>query len=538
LPPVVLSLVREAISLRIADRVDRAIAGVRPVLGPGRGTGAASARVGRRRLTVAGSVTSSSQGLTHENGRRVSAAFDAMGVDAFVVDRAAEHLVFGVANQARGAAWSALRTLAGEGAWFVDWERGVRRGTLALSDRPLPRPLASATSWSIYRAWAAAGTVVGPDQATVLTFWEPGTSGKDELIGVRGQARFDPRSAATREVIDGHEYRGRAAFPVATNLERFVGDIDVVYTWVDGSDPRWLEAFDVWARREGRETSDDRDLIAGRFRDNDELRYSLRSLWFGCDWVRKIFIVTADQVPDWLDSNHGRIEVVPHSDLLPAACLPTFNSHAIETALHLIDDIAEHFIYFNDDVFVGRPIRPELLFTSGGLPKMFLSDARVTGVDDSRQLAVDNAAMRGRHLLARDLGRIVAHKPEHAPFALRRSLLDELCKRYAGDVEVTRGHRFRHPDDISVAASLAQSYAIATGQAVFGSLDSEYVHLESARLRWHLDRLLLGRRFDTFCLNETEVRAHNRAQVAATVARFLADYFPVASPWERGDRAP
>ena len=231
--------------------------------------------------------------------------------------------------------------------------------------------------------------------------------------------------------------------------------------------------------------------------------------------MRKIFVVTADQVPAWLDPDDERIEVVSHRDILPEDCLPTFNSHAIEAALHRIEGLGEHFVYFNDDVFVGRPLRPEHFFTSSGLPKVFLSDARVSGVDDDRQLAVDNAAMRGRRLLARDFGRVAAFKPHHAPFALRRTLLDEFVKRYADEVEATMQHRFRHPDDISVAASLARNYGIATGQAVIGSLAVEYVHLESARLPWHLDRLRLGRRFDTFCLNETETASTDRERAAA-----------------------
>ena len=141
--------------------------------------------------------------------------------------------------------------------------------------------------------------------------------------------------------------------------------------------------------------------------------------------------------------------------------------------------------------------------------------------------------MSGRRLLARDFGRVAAFKPHHAPFALRRALLDELSKRYADEVEATMHHRFRHPDDLSVAASLAGNYGIATGQAVTGSLSVEYVHLESARLRWHLDRLLLGRRFDTFCVNETETASADRDRAATVVAEFLAEYFPVPAPWER-----
>jgi stealth protein CR2/Stealth-like protein len=532
LPPTVAALVRDAVDLRIGDAVDRALARIRPVLGRQAG-GVEVARRGSRLMAVAGTLAASSQQLTHDAAGRVTAALTAGRVDTFLVERDGEHLVFGIFAETRPAAWEALQPLAAEDGWYVDWERGGRRGTVAIRRGDVPAELDRATRWSIYRAWSAGGAVVGPEQAAQLTFWQLGTSGRQEMIGVRGQARFDVRSDRTVETVDGRRYAGRSAFPVSNSLERFGGEVDVVYTWVDGSDDRWRAAFEEWSHREGRDRESDRDLVAGRFRDNDELRHSLRSLWFGCDWVRRIFIVTADQTPPWLDTADGRIQIVSHRELIANEYLPTFNSHAIEAALHRIEGLAEHFVYFNDDVFVGRPLRPDHFFTSSGLPKVFPSDARVTGVDDAGQAAVDNAAMRGRSLLERDFGRVAAFKPEHAPFALRRSVLDELTKRYADEIEATTRHRFRDPGDVSVAASLAQHYALASGQAAVGSIAAEYVHLESVKLRWHLERVRLGRSFDTFCLNETEVRVEDRERVAVTVAAFLADYFPVPSPWER-----
>ena len=38
--------------------------------------------------------------------------------------------------------------------------------------------------------------------------------------------------------------------------------------------------------------------------------------------------------------------------------LPTHNSHAVESQLHHIPGIAEHFLYSNDDMFFGRPLQP------------------------------------------------------------------------------------------------------------------------------------------------------------------------------------
>ena len=43
-------------------------------------------------------------------------------------------------------------------------------------------------------------------------------------------------------------------------------------------------------------------------------------------------------------------------------------SYAIETALHRIDGLSEHFLYLNDDVFLGRPVPPEYTLPSGSAP--------------------------------------------------------------------------------------------------------------------------------------------------------------------------
>ena len=55
-----------------------------------------------------------------------------------------------------------------------------------------------------------------------------------------------------------------------------------------------------------------------RYADRGELRYSMRSLHLFAPWVRRIHLVTAGQVPDWLDADHPRVNLVDHRDLFPA----------------------------------------------------------------------------------------------------------------------------------------------------------------------------------------------------------------------------
>ncbi|WP_345678166.1 stealth family protein, partial [Yinghuangia aomiensis] len=151
--------------------------------------------------------------------------------------------------------------------------------------------------------------------------------------------------------------------------------IDAVYTWVDGSDPAWNERRDkALAASGGPAGLNEQAANDARYISRDELRFSLRSLDMYAPWIRTIYLVTDQQTPDWLDTSHPRVKVVDHRDIFtdPDA-LPTFNSHAIESQLHHIDGLAEHFLYFNDDVFLGRALTPDFFFHANGLAKHFPS---------------------------------------------------------------------------------------------------------------------------------------------------------------------
>lgn len=107
-------------------------------------------------------------------------------------------------------------------------------------------------------------------------------------------------------------------------------DIDLVYLWVDGSDPRWLEKK---IRFTGAVSDNSEVNNKGRYMNNDELRYSLRSVERYLPWIRKIFIVTDDQCPEWLVKEHPKIQLVDHKEILPEEALPCFNSSVIELSL-------------------------------------------------------------------------------------------------------------------------------------------------------------------------------------------------------------
>lgn len=144
--------------------------------------------------------------------------------------------------------------------------------------------------------------------------------------------------------------------------------IDIVITWVDGSDAAWQAEKEKYSRMAGMEMTE-RENPAHRFREWGTLKYWFRAVEEYAPWVRKIYFVTCGQKPDWLNTENDKICFVSHRDFIPTEYLPTFCSDVIELNLWRIKGLSEHFIYFNDDVFLNRPVQPEDFF-EGGLPKM------------------------------------------------------------------------------------------------------------------------------------------------------------------------
>uniref|UniRef100_T1K857 LNR domain-containing protein n=1 Tax=Tetranychus urticae TaxID=32264 RepID=T1K857_TETUR len=108
------------------------------------------------------------------------------------------------------------------------------------------------------------------------------------------------------------------------------------------------------------ECSDDKiseSITVNRFADNDELKYSIRSIEKFAPWIRNIYLVTNGQIPNWINADHPQLRLISHEDIFPNKNdLPTFNSAAIEVHLHRIPGLSEKFIYFNDDIMLGKPV--------------------------------------------------------------------------------------------------------------------------------------------------------------------------------------
>jgi len=136
-------------------------------------------------------------------------------------------------------------------------------------------------------------------------------------------------------------------------------DIDVVVMWVDGNDPEWIREKEKYSPMR----SDDSDTVI-RYRDWGVMKYWFRSIEKYMPWVRKVHFVTWGHIPDFLDADNPKLNIVKHDEFMDRAVLPCFNSSAIEMNIFRIPDLAEHFVFFNDDMFVTKPLSPDCFFVN------------------------------------------------------------------------------------------------------------------------------------------------------------------------------
>ncbi|XP_029969142.1 N-acetylglucosamine-1-phosphotransferase subunits alpha/beta isoform X3 [Salarias fasciatus] len=143
---------------------------------------------------------------------------------------------------------------------------------------------------------------------------------------------------------------------------------------LDGKELSISPAYLFWDLTAISQSKQDEDVSASRFEDNEELRYSLRSVEKHAPWVRHIFIVTNGQIPSWLNLDNPRVSVVTHQDIfLNHSHLPTFSSPAIETHIHRIPGLSQKFIYLNDDVMFGKDVWPDDFYSHSKGQKVYLT---------------------------------------------------------------------------------------------------------------------------------------------------------------------
>lgn len=328
--------------------------------------------------------------------------------------------------------------------------------------------------------------------------------------------------------------------------------IDIVYLWVDGNDPVWRSKRLEAAEKLSASTRRDMAVygnVEGRFRDNDELRYSLRALEAFFPDHGHIYIVTDGQTPEWLRTTRG-LTVVDHRDLIPAQRLPTFDSGNIESYIHRIPNLSERYFYLNDDVFFGAPVRVNDWFWAGGVYVAWSGDSEVSD-EPLRQDAtsLENACRLSGQWLSHQFKQ-QTHGAEwalhvapryqhtfrtfaHSPRPMLRSLLYELEAQAPDMFSRVRSTVFRVWDKPTIVSDFVLRWALAHGVAKVRDYSHLHVSTGDADKTAQLDQLAdsLGD-IDFFCINDTTDDALLLDPRLARVRATLQGMFVVPSRFE------
>lgn len=126
------------------------------------------------------------------------------------------------------------------------------------------------------------------------------------------------------------------------------GPIDIIIPWVDGGDPAWQAEKNKYMTGQKVITDANNDI---RYQSWDNLQYLFRGIETFMPWVHKVFLVTWGHLPEFLNVDCPKLQIVRHEDFIPNEYLPTFNVNVIESNFHRIQGLSENYIYFNDDMF-------------------------------------------------------------------------------------------------------------------------------------------------------------------------------------------
>ena len=312
--------------------------------------------------------------------------------------------------------------------------------------------------------------------------------------------------------------------------------VDIVYLWCNSNDLNWKNKKNLELQKYNIALENDA-INECRFINNDELKYSLRSLEKFAPWINNIFIVTDNQIPDWLDTSNTKIRIIDHSQILPKDALPTFNASAIETAIHKIPNLSEHFLFANDDMFFGNPVEKSFFYDTNALPIFRFSKRHI--VKKKYNGLYGFMISTAYNLVTQNIGKTFTHFPHHNIDAYKKSTIEECEKDFQEGFRKTATQKFRQKDCIQ--RSILEFYAIAKGQGsarvsddMTQKLKSILTHKPLASLQIVLkkSKLKLIEKYNPslFCINDC-VKTTDSDRIAMRI--FLEKKFPNPSGFEK-----
>lgn len=301
-------------------------------------------------------------------------------------------------------------------------------------------------------------------------------------------------------------------------------DIDIVILWVDNNDSRWINQ-----KMEYSANTHEGDNSEIRYRDWELMKFWFRSIEKNAPWVRKIHLVTYGHIPSFLDTNHPKINIVNHKDIMNRDYLPTFNSCSIEININNIRGLSEHFIYFNDDTFLTQPITPEYYFQNN-LPVLegienvilpngdnsehthiLLNDMEIINRNFSKRTQVRKNFLKWfspkykldliRTLALLPWSKFVGFKNDHLPTPLRKSTMNYIWNKEFTTLNNTSKSKFRENNNVN--QYLFKYWELASGNFIPKKQSGKFFYLTDSTLNQIVDAIT-NKKYSVICINDTD----------------------------------
>lgn len=338
--------------------------------------------------------------------------------------------------------------------------------------------------------------------------------------------------------------------------------IDIVIPWVDDTDENWKKQRNLYLGKKNENIGN----LNHYFRDWETLKYVFRSIDKNMNWVRYVHFITCGHLPSWLNLNSPKLKFHKHQDFFtPESVLPTFSCRPIEMNLMNIPDLAEHFVYFNDDTVVMKGLTPDRFFKNdlpidylvldiprGGwiYDKIRIKDAYAQTVKNSinainriypikklyrshKNLFFDKSYLlvdRIRNLILPLLGIYKWIKVHHNPQPFLLSNLQECVRLFAEQINETRKHRFRENTDFN--QYLFRDISLMSGRFHPHYFNDDFCMVLSSIKSYQEQRHLLDEK-NFICLNDTAFLAEDEYPILKKlVIEDMNRYFPEKSSFE------
>ncbi len=332
--------------------------------------------------------------------------------------------------------------------------------------------------------------------------------------------------------------------------------MDIVIPWVDGADPAWRKERDRYLSGPAKDSLSDES--EARFRDEGTLKYLLRSIERFMPWAGTIHFVTWGHTPEWMKTDAQGLHIVNHRDYIPEKYLPTFSSHTIELNMHRIPDLAERFIYFNDDLLVLRPTAKEDFFKNG-LPRDFAVETALIGRyhRSIAGVALGNMEVLNAHFSKRKVQKANLSKwfspcygkeqlktlllrawPQfsdlsyyHTANAFLKSTFEEVWNAAGSELDETCSHRFRQMNDIN--QWIMRDWQLLSGRFIPKSPKGGKNYNLGSELP-QIRKAIEERRYQMICINDVNYETiDNYEQTVQTLQEVLETFLPEKSRFEK-----